>query len=59
MDKAMGTVPGSCGLDLLRDGAGFVDQPQKHGEQRQDDDEEKHGEEPHLFLMPGRVSHFF
>jgi len=33
----------------------LVDQPQKHGKQSKNDDKEKHGEEPHLFLVKGRV----
>lgn len=33
-----------------------VDQPQQHTKQRQNDNQEKHGEEPHLFLVKGRVA---
>lgn len=36
--------------------AGVVDQPQQQAEQRQHQKEEKHGEEPHLFLVKGRVA---
>lgn len=36
--------------------AGVVDQPQQQAEQRQHQKEEKHGEEPHLFLVNRRIA---
>jgi NAD(P)H-flavin reductase len=40
----------------MRRVAGSVDQPQKRGKQRKNDDKEKHGEEPHLLLVRGRIA---